>query len=69
MGRQSQLVRGHGIIPELRKRYEELSKKIIIRTLNKFEGNKQKTATALGLNRTTLVEWCRQHAPELINKG
>lgn len=69
MGRKSNLVAGHGIIPTLRKRYEDRSKKLIIKTMKKYDGNKQATADALGINRTTLVEWCKAHAPELINKG
>lgn len=69
MGRVSQLVSGHGLLPELRKRYEQASKRMIVRSLKKFNGNKQAAADHLGINRTTLVMWCKAHAPELINKG
>lgn len=69
MGRASQLVAGHGLLPVLRKRYEAASKRMIIRALAQFKGNKQAAADHLGINRTTLVMWCKAHAPELINKG
>lgn len=69
MGRASQLVAGHGLLPQLRQRYEDASRRMIIRALKKFQGNKQAAADHLGVNRTTLVMWCKAHAPELINKG
>jgi transcriptional regulator with PAS, ATPase and Fis domain len=69
MGKQSQLVAGHGLIASVRKEYEAKCREIILGTLQKNFGNKQKTANELGINRTTLVEWCKRHEPRLVGKA
>jgi len=53
-------------IPELRKEYEARCREIIFSTLDKHGGVKNRAAIELGMNRTTLIEWLRVHAPERV---
>lgn len=58
-----------GLYSDLKERHRKEEKNLIFGALEMNQYVKQKAADFLGMNRTTLVEWCKAHAPELINKG
>lgn len=62
------IMSGHGLLEKIRAKYEEECWDLIMSTLKKHDYVKNKAAEELGINRTTLVEWCRRHAPKLLEE-
>lgn len=63
------VISGAGIpIPELRAQFEARVKEAVYGALVDAHGNKSEAARALGINRTTLVQWLCLNLPELVNR-
>lgn len=54
------------LLPELRAEYAKQVKARILLALEETWNNKAHAAEKLGINRTTLVEWCKKEAPHLV---
>lgn len=55
-------------IPSLKREYETRCKELILWALDRYGGSKAAAAELLGVNRTTLVQWLKLHAPEHVKK-